>query len=185
MKSRGAWLVGAILLLAAVLSGFGWWHQWGRGRQALEFWGDDEALAIRAGTTVTFAAIQSLEPSSGTPPDADRSIQVPGRDRAVGLGPPAAASDWRGLTHLRQALIEDASFIQWSIPATGDEAWDHLLEFRHERGAVVRVAIDSQAGWVCHVARQKIARLAPFMAQGLQQFLDEHRSDLWSTPNDL
>ncbi|MDA0659597.1 MAG: hypothetical protein O2931_01850 [Planctomycetota bacterium] len=169
---RGIMLVGGILLLAAILSGFAWWHQWHRGRGALEFWGTEAAFVVRVAKQVECWILTS---------DAGRALNIPpialpsGQTRYVAQATDAA--DWGGLVHLRQALIDDPSYVSFTADRSVIErthAWDIALRFTAgEREAVV--VFDVESGCVYHVRGGRIAQLNDFVATGLRNYLQDRR----------
>jgi hypothetical protein len=94
----GKLIILSILALALLAAGTSWVFRYNATHQAAEFWGPNAARLIRDGPKVEF-----VERSDGVNPDYLFDVPVVRRD----------ISSARGLTHLRNALLEDRSF-DWS-----------------------------------------------------------------------
>jgi len=174
---RGALLVSLILILAALLSGFAWWHQWQRGRAAIETWGAAGAYRIRVAKSVE---CWELQPGSIHAPPEDTLSLPQAQVRTISRR--IAAARWNGLIHLRQALIDDASY---ELPnpskterggdgATGaKEGWEAALRFASDGQDTVLV-FDLESGRVHQLGRGRTAQLNSQVAQGVRQILSEH-----------
>jgi hypothetical protein len=97
------------MAIALGAAGVGWWYRYSSTRQAAEYWGPDLTKLIRDAPIVYFVEITP----SGSP---QRDV-----------------THARGLTHLRNALLEDRSF-DWKTSISPewplDDYWTYALEFR-------------------------------------------------------
>lgn len=169
---RGIALVGGIFFLAAILSGYAWWHQWHRGRGALAFWGADAALVVRVAKQVEcWILTDDAGKAENLPP-----ISLPsGQLRYVAQVTDAA--DWGGLVHLRQALIDDPSYRTFTADPSVIEpthGWDIALRFTAGKREAV-VVFDVESGCVYHVRGGRVAQLNEFVANGLRKYLQDRR----------
>ena len=105
MQSGKAVIVG-IFLLAILATGYAWRVQYQRGRQTLQFWGSELALAIRHAEQVDLIVVDAT--------DGNRTIPLNGT---------------RGLVHARQALVVDASY-DWDADVENlTPKWEYGLRF--------------------------------------------------------
>jgi hypothetical protein len=89
VRNSGKLLILGIVGLAIVLAGASWWFRYRATHEAAEFWGPRAVRLIRDAPRVVYRDLQT------TPPDRKHDV-----------------SSARGLTHLRNALLEDRSF-EW------------------------------------------------------------------------
>jgi hypothetical protein len=128
VQNSGKLLILGIVALATLLAGAGWWFRYTATHRAAQFWGPKAVRLIRDAPQVQFMDLQS---------------DVPGMQRDV--------SSAHGLTHLRNALLEDRSF-DW--PASGKALVtkpSKLLEFRlepDEMSPPLRLYFASNLEWV-------------------------------------
>lgn len=170
----GTALMLAILLLAAGAAGYAWWHQWSRGDQALAFWGGAHAWRIRKAPRVELhrlpAGSQDGNAESGRRPGGN-AASASARERPAGEHSsvaflPGAGETWEisrapGISHVRQALIADASFDWQRPPDSVPPIWTHALRFAAnagEQGETV-VLFDFRGGWVRRWGAERAAGL--------------------------
>lgn len=184
MNTRGIGLVCAILVLAALASGYAWWHQWHRGRQALAFWGAETALLIRTAPRVDCLRLVAAGSDNLDQPPSDGNGPEPRVGACLTLFPGQAwqvaaretATDWAGLPHLRQALIHDPSYAMWGNSAQVPEPspqWPLAFQFS-DQGRSIIIACDPEHGYVVQVDEKRIARFNDYMTNGLRSFLADH-----------
>jgi hypothetical protein len=112
------------MLAAGVLAaGASWWFRFAATHQAARFWGPEAAQLIRDAEQVDLLA---LEQTGG--PVSDSLLTVAGVPwRIAGSHDVSQAP---GLTHLRNALLEDRSFDWPAQDAPAGIEWTHGLRFR-------------------------------------------------------
>jgi hypothetical protein len=153
-SGRGAWVVAAIVLLAAFLATFALWFQWRQTRRCLAFYGPDAAGRIQAADHVELWDLG---------PGAEPAALGPLRSRDI--------SGAQGLVHLRRGLVEDANF-SWAERPPGsppDRGWDIAIAFGSgsppDDGRTVLVIDLDAAGGVIAVAGRtgelRLGRLGP------------------------
>ena len=152
--------------MALALGVYAWWHGFQRGRQSLEFWGEEAALSIRYGEKV---AIWNLVPAGeleagGLEIDGNRFLVSTKRD----------ISKTRGLVHARHALIEDASFVQFDPPSDCRPEWVFALHFDGRYGKAT-IAFDAACDQVQLLSGGRRARLTEALADAFQQ-----KAPVWS-----
>jgi hypothetical protein len=160
----------AVAIGAALVS---LWHHRASGRRALEFWGTETAVLI--------ARAPRIEAIWLAPADSDReSSEDQGRPiRRLGIGgrfyivkDTRDASQARGVSNIRRALVLDVSF-QWDAPERrGPPDWQYAFEFRDgERAATVFFDFDSRQ--VGANTSTKTALLDPAAADDWHKFFLE------------
>ena len=124
MKTNSGKLLIAAMLAAGVLAaGASWWFRFAATHQAARFWGPEAAQLIRDAEQVDLLA---LEQAGG--PVSDSLLTVAGVPwRIAGSHDVSQAP---GLTHLRNALLEDRSFDWPAQDAPAGIEWTHGLRFR-------------------------------------------------------
>jgi hypothetical protein len=124
MKVSGKLVIIAILALALVAAGSSWWFRYNATHRAAAFWGPEASRLIRDAKVVE---LYQFEPSSQTETEFEelrRFLDAPSNARNV--------SSMRGLTHLRNALLEDRNY-DWppQQPKPNDQ-WRGILVFWDE-----------------------------------------------------
>lgn len=161
-RSSGKRLTLTVILLALLAAGASWWFRYSATHRAAEFWGPEAARLIRDGAHVTLRSDTPSASAAGT-----EEADVP-RDISAA----------KGLTHLRNALLEDASY-DWSAQPPADPDWSSSLVFAaaadSEPRAVVLFSPDYR--WVANgaagnPAQHVVATTDPFAA-GLRTFFAE------------
>jgi hypothetical protein len=140
-NSSGKLLIAAMLLAALAAATASWWFRYEATHQAAQFWGPDAARLIRDAPEVELLVLR--------PNDTTGSVEL----LLIG-GTNWIVTDKRdvsqapGLTHLRNALLEDHSF-DWPVYTAGASTdWRWALRFRNERPSclVVLFSADDQLG---------------------------------------
>ncbi|MEX2307619.1 MAG: hypothetical protein WD738_08510 [Pirellulales bacterium] len=118
----GRLVIIGIVSIALAAAAASWWFRYAATHRALEFWGPETARLIRDAPTV--------ELNQSIPPVASPASGTGGfLDSADG----SDISHAPGLTHLRNALLEDRSFAWPPRPTTPRDTWHWLLLFRDAR----------------------------------------------------
>jgi hypothetical protein len=117
-----------IVAVAVGAASVSWWFRFSATRDAVRFWGPDAAAMIRDAPHVTLIAVEpqsSQEEAFFKANDGDRySID----NRLFKVTSRWNVSQANGLTHLRNALLEDRSFV--STRSFLPQDWATGLEFR-------------------------------------------------------
>jgi hypothetical protein len=161
---RGKWTIAVILGLALVAGTAAWWQTWSRGRRVLSLWGSQTAYLIRTAPQVDLYRLRADSPTRpSVPPEAADLSVLEVLDHRDITGAP-------GLTHARQALIEDASY-QWTAPISDWAQWQYALKFS-SGGDAVTLYFDLQRGVVTARPGGRRKSIRP-IAEGLQVFFAE------------
>jgi hypothetical protein len=121
--NAGKLLIVGMLAAGVLAAGLNWWFRYAATHRADQFWGADAATLIRDAPRVEAL---TLEPGDGTM-SADT---VPMGRAAWRIVRSQDISHARGLTHLRNALLEDRSFDWPARPLPDDVSWTRGLRFR-------------------------------------------------------
>ena len=118
---QSKWLIGVIVLVGCVLAAFSWWFRFAATHRAAEFWGGDNFRLIRDAAIVeAYVPADNHDSSQLVAGAAQRDIaQVP------------------GMTHLRNALLEDRSFVWGNRQLTPPADWNYGLRFADEKREVL------------------------------------------------
>jgi hypothetical protein len=145
----------AACLVAAIAS---WWFRYAATHRAAQFWGSQAVALIRDAPHVTLRSdVTSTDAAGGAEADVPRDI-----------------SSAKGLTHLRNALLEDASY-DWTA-GDPDTDWSSSLVFAAADGAEPRAVVmfSPDFKWVSNgtaadPSKQIVSTTAEF-ADGLKKF---------------
>jgi len=122
--NSGKRLIFIIVAIALAAAGMSWWFRYANTHQTVEFWGPTAATLIRDAPRVT---LRSYDPSVVAEPPSDAPL-------------PLDISQARGLTHLRNALLEDRSF-DWNAKPPTDMNFQSSLVFEVTAGAEPRLVV--------------------------------------------
>jgi hypothetical protein len=156
--NSGKVLILGVIAVAMVAAMASWSFRYEATHRVLEFWGPQAATLIRDAAHITLRSDAPSADGAGT-----EAADVP-RD----------ISRAKGITHLRNALLEDHSY-DWTAKAPADIAWGNSLVFNMaenaEPRAVVLFSPDFQwaASGTSEDAGKKAVSTAP-IAKGLQKF---------------
>jgi hypothetical protein len=130
MNVSGKLTIVAILALALAAAAASWWFRYNATHRAATFWGPASRL-IRDAKVVEF---YQFKPSGRAETEIEELLRFfdtrfDARD----------VSSLPGLTHLRNALLEDSSYIWPPLPRTPKDPWRWVLVFRDEPGVSAAV----------------------------------------------
>jgi hypothetical protein len=153
----GKRLILGVVVIGLAAAAASWWFRYSATHRAAQFWGPQAATLIRDAPHVTLRS--------------DASTDEP-RD----------VSDARGLTHLRNALLEDNSY-DWSAAGPPDTNWDSSLVFEVSEGAEPRAVVlfSPDFKWLSNGSatdpmKSVVATTGEFAA-GLQKFFADEATD--------
>jgi hypothetical protein len=129
----GKLVIIGILAISLTGAGVSWWYRYSATHRAAEFWGPKGSRLIRDAPIVEF---YEFERSSQDPIAmlADTDLDVEPKRQMAGAEVSRVVSRIdvsraRGMTHLRNALLESRSF-DWSADPPNDIDWGSMLSFR-------------------------------------------------------
>jgi hypothetical protein len=124
----GKLIIFGIVLLALTGAGASWLFRYSATRRAAEFWGSNVIQLIRDAPEVNLVRLEAT----------DETKELPMHFRLWSSGKQVKAAEFfdvseaRGLTHLRNALLEDRSY-SWPPRAISESMdWRWMLGFRDE-----------------------------------------------------
>lgn len=152
-EKSGKRLILGVLAIGLAAAAASWWFRYSATHRAAQFWGPQAAELLRDAPHVTLRT--------------DASTDVPGD-----------ISNAKGLTHLRAALLEDASY-DWSAAGPADTNWSNSLVFETSEGAEPRVVVmfSPDFNWTANGSAAKHAVSTSPIAKGLQEFFAEQAQD--------
>jgi hypothetical protein len=127
MPSSGKLVILGIAVIALAAASASWWFRYSATHRAAEFWGPQTARLIRDAPRIEMYQI--------TPPMAAMALarERAGVDRFMDAADSHDISATPGITHLRNALLEDGSY-QWPpMSATPNVHWKWALIFSDVR----------------------------------------------------
>jgi len=159
---NGKWVIVGIVGLAILAAAFSWSYRRRAMRRSMAFWGTEAASLIAHGPRVQ--ALR-LNPSDATAASDDQE-RIPFDSRRFAVIQRRDMSRARGLTHLRQSLLEDASFDFRSAKRAIQPKWEYAIRFgRGSRTATVLVSLaDKRLALVGHERTLSMAPIAAGVA---------------------
>jgi hypothetical protein len=125
-NTSGKLVILSILAVALAAAATSWWFRYSATHKAAEFWGSHTAQLIRDAPTVELFAVAALA-GKELHEEGGRLKQIDHLAKDI--------TGARGLTHLRNALLEDRSF-DWEKPESiMPEHWGYILIFREQKTA--------------------------------------------------
>jgi hypothetical protein len=169
MQVSGKLVIIGIMALALTAAGTSWWFRYAATHKAADHWGPTALRLIRGAPLVKFYRLDRSSESAPALSDAGSFLN---RQHSVDI------SKMPGLTHLRNALLEDRSY-HWparkTTPAT--RAWQWGLSFMDEASGEFVVLVFS-ADWkvVCVVPCKQRLSSEP-IAEGLATMFSEFTAE--------
>ncbi|HEX2477150.1 MAG TPA: hypothetical protein VHK01_20510 [Lacipirellulaceae bacterium] len=158
MKVSGKLVIVAILMIAFAAAGASWWFRYSATNQAARYWGPEGSLLIRDARNVYLQR---------SPPE---------------TGPQVNISQARGITHLRNALLEDRSF-NWASKTIGETELEWVLTFFEPGTDLMHIGIADDCrvigGYTLGVNRVQVMQPVSCepIANGLRELFMELEAD--------
>ena len=158
-EKSGKLLILGVLVVGLAAAAAAWWFRYSATHRAAQFWGPQAATLIRDAPHVTLR--------SDTP-----SADAEGGDEA---DVPRDISSAKGMTHLRSALLEDASY-HWDSAILADIDWANSLAFDAAAGGEPRAVVifSNDFRWVSNDSApdpgQHVVATTGEFAEGLKRF---------------
>jgi hypothetical protein len=147
MRNSGKLLIIALFIAALAAASASWWFRYQATHRSAQFWGPEAARLIRDAPHVELLALrangparmmlQPAEPAKNDSPPPAGSPTSHSPAEEIRLGQATWTIDARrdisnapGLTHLRNALLEDRSFTWGPFLSDHDEQWTTAIVFR-------------------------------------------------------
>lgn len=157
-SNRGKTVIAGIFLLALVLSGYAWWHQFQQSRRCRQFLGTETVKLVRLASRVDLLRLEEQAAATG------QAIQPAGILRIGGatvlIATRVDITGVPGLLHARHALLQDLNY-QWDAPPTDCASqWSLALRFEQDGEAVI-VAFDPQCNRIGLDGTDRTERILP------------------------
>lgn len=167
MATSGRWAILIIVVLALAAATFSWTYRRYSVRRSMAFWGPAASEAIARAQHVELLRLAPLGAESRA--GQSESVAVPGGRRRV-----AARRDIShapGLSHLRNALLRDASYAWQEAPRKEPIVWDYAVRFRGP-GRMVDILFDLASKRAGRAASQQFVSIQP-IGDGVKVFFEE------------
>jgi hypothetical protein len=174
-NASGKLVILAIVAVALAAAGTSWWFRYRATSQAAQFWGTHRVRLIRDASIVELCAVSEL-------PDKEEWVRLKRTDQLKQIDRRAKdITGARGLTHLRNALLEDRSF-DWEGPESRvPERWGYILIFREQRTArastYVMFSEDATMVTGSHPPTWRVLSCKPIAAGLREMFAELFRED--------
>jgi hypothetical protein len=173
-NASGKLVILGILSVAVAAAGTAWWFRYNATRRAAIFWGSAESQLIRDASRVDLCilgaakvqmdAFAPFELESGEDVYVSRQFEI---------------SSAGGLSHLRNALLEDRSYVWPSQALDLEPDWKWMLAFRDEtRGRRIFILFTSDCSQMAQLGHDlsKVLTSTP-IAAGLREVFAELSND--------
>lgn len=170
MQLSGKLVIVGMVVVALAASGTSWWYRYSATRRSAEFWGPKTARLIRDAPIVKLYQLQSV-----------KGLFLPLGEIAtyIHTGTNRDVSNARGISHLRNALLEDRSYEWPAIPREPGSFWSWALRFEdaHSNDRVV-VLVGPDCDYVTALQTDQKLSSRPIL-DGLHKMFAE----LWAPTN--
>jgi hypothetical protein len=172
-SNRGKAVIVGIILLALLLSGYSWWHQFQKSRRCREFLGTEAAQLIRLAPQVVLLRLEQESAVAGSS-NRPKGILRIGGDTVL-VSQHVEITGTPGLSHARHALLQDVNY-QWDASQSDCVSqWSFALRFAQD-GEDVIIAFDTQCN---RIGLNGAERTGPFVPERMRTFAE--KSDEWET----
>lgn len=161
MTNSGKWVILIMVGMGIVLAGLGIAYRYNQSRQLSLSWGTAAVRNIHYAEHVTVFRL-------GSSPGATVTLECAGLDYPV--AEEKLIDEARGLSHARDALGKDISFV-WPAEPPQQIQWGYALRFTGEEGETT-LSIASNGQWVARDGQGEPLNSQP-IAAGLVNFLAE------------
>jgi hypothetical protein len=144
-NASGKLVITAILTVAVAAAGTAWWYRYNATRRSAAFWGPEATRLVRDAPHVEFLLLHHHDGMVRDNVTRAR-LDLAGLDYDVVRS--CDISKARGLTHLRNALLEDQSYEWAEQPDVPDDEWLSAIRFQENssRQLLVLFSLQDQLG---------------------------------------
>jgi hypothetical protein len=129
MTVSGKFVILGVIALAVSAAGASWWFRYAATNDVAEFYGPDASRLIRDAPVVELYRFEPVSADGWRIEELERFLESPMNRRDI--------SSSKGLTHLRNALLDDRSYIWPARPVESNDQWQWILVFRDEMSGYV------------------------------------------------
>src|SRR5262245_15088624 len=125
MRNSGKLLIIGMFVVAIAAAAASWWFRYEATHKAAQFWGPTAVILIRDAPNVELLELQPANEANSPqwPPDLAAASQITIGHKTWTIRSRRDISSAPGLTHLRNALLEDRSFNWGAMESTRNEVW--------------------------------------------------------------
>jgi len=157
-SNRGKAVIVGIFVVALLMSGYAWWHQFQQSRRCRDFFGTRAVQLIRLAPKVELLRLEqkSALSSDSQPPEGILRI---GNDTVL-ISRHVEITGTAGLLHARHALLQDMNY-QWDTSRSDcTSQWSFALRFS-QNGEDVTLAFDTECNRVALNGTDRTGPLLP------------------------
>jgi len=167
--NSGKLLIATMLVAGVLAAGASWWFRYTATHRAAQFWGPEAATLIRDASHVDMLGLKQAEDAA-----VENALKMSGV--AWQTASSHDVSQAPGLTHLRNALLEDRSFV-WPAAEIPDQTeWTHGLRFHNGSAASLVILFSPDFGlavaYFPEATTSQVVSCEP-IAEGLKQVFTE------------
>ena len=181
MQISGKWVIAGILTVAVLSAGAGWWYRWNSTHRSAEFWGTEGVRLLQLPEKVTVYRLENLPETENTKVLPEESLfefrRPSDKEHRALITETKNLTRAQGITHLRQALLEDVGY-DWSVKNVPKEIdWKIALEFERD-GSTLFVLFSEKNAWLLQwqekTAQSSSLRLKSHLAKALRRYFDDN-----------
>ena len=162
MQVSGKIVILGIVAFALSAAGASWWFRYNATRRAAEFWGPAAVRLIRDAPIVEIYRLSGVTDSAMSEFD----------DKTINTAKATDISHAPGITHLRNALLEDRSYAWPARAAPPDMPWRWMIFFRNDDERL-RLLFSPDWKFVRRALNGEVLSTEP-IAEGLATMLAPH-----------
>ncbi len=162
--NQGRVIILGMLFLGCAVGGLSVWLHHEMSRRPLGWWSSDARELIQTAPRVDALRLAA-------PPATGEDVLTIGSERYAVVSRIQNLQDVDGMSHLRDALLEDANFDWTATPPAKPPQWQYGLELR-DGGRRLTVVFDFNAGALGSTDSDRTLKIAK-VAQGWQEFFAE------------
>jgi len=172
--NRGKAVIMGIFLLALVLSGYAWWHQYQQSWRCREFFGSETVQLVRLAKRVELLRLESSSPADASEPNSPKGILRIGNSTVL-IVRQTDISTVPGLLHARHALLQDLNYDWDAPPSQCVSQWSFALRFEQEGNDTI-IAFDPECN---RIGLDGADGTGPFNSELMQTYVE--KSVEWET----
>ena len=166
METQGKTVIILIFSVAIAATVFAWGFRKHQSQRLLELWGGEVASRIRVAKTVCFLEL-------GKDDSLDETVSI--GELNFGVKSRIETTNQPGMINAQAAIISDASY-DWQREL-GQPEWSTAFEFRDSNEKRTIIAFDLLGKAAICVEKNHPIGIGPKLADGLEKFISEIRSE--------
>jgi len=171
-SNRGKAVIAGIFLVALVLSGYAWWHQFQQSRRCREFLGTETVKLVRLAPRVTLLRLEPMSADAENEELPSATVQI--GDVTLAISKSVEITGVPGLLHARHALLQDMNY-RWGPPTRCLGHWEFALKFEQD-GDAATVAFDPKCSRIGQEGTNRLGLFSPDLMRTFTEKTDEWES---------